>query len=156
MTTRVYFAGVTGPEASGGTMGAAFVVCPGEFPVAVSAICMDAGRDASWHSATYHALAHVLEKWGGHLVADSTEFLTDNEFLVKQMKGVLGVKGGHYEGAREDALGALARAFPQRGSAPAFRWVPRKQNLAIPAAEDLLVRRGVRVWSYMRQKEAAE
>jgi len=151
--TRVYFAGVTGPEASGGVMGAAFVVCKGNLPVAVSALCMDAGHDASWHSATYHAFAHVLEEWGGRLSAKSTEFVTDNEFVVKQMNGLLGVKGGHYVEAREDALGALARAFPQRGSTPTISWIPREQNLAVPAAEDMLLCRGIEVWSYKKQRD---
>jgi len=150
MTTRIYFAGVTGPEASGGIMGAAFVVCEGEFPVALSALCMDAGHDASWHSATYHALAHALEVWGDPLDADSTEFLTDNEFVVKQMNGVFRVKGGRYFEAREDALGALAQAFPLRGSSPSFSWISRAQNLAFPLAQGLLVQRGVEPWSYKK------
>jgi len=151
--TRVYFAGVTGPEASGGIMGAAFVVCQGNLPVAVSAICMDAGHDASWHSATYHALTHVFEEWGGRLPAGLTELVTDNEFLVKQMNGLLGVKGGHYVEAREDALGALARAFPQRGATPLIFWVPREQNLAVPVAEDMLLCRGIEIWSYKKQRD---
>jgi ribonuclease HI len=145
---RAHFAGMTGPEASGGIMVSAFVILRGDEPIGASAIVMGPGIDSSWHSATYHALAYVLEQWRGRL--DGATFMTDDQLVVKQMLGLRRAKDGHYIEAREDALDELARTYPVRDSDPPFVWIPADQNAAREIAGMLMRRRGVVPWSYKK------
>lgn len=147
MRRRVYFSGVTGPDRSGGVMASAYVVCHDDLPVAASVVFIDQGPDSSWLSASYHALALVLEQWRGRLRVED-EFASDAQLLVQQMTGRRRAKSGHYMEAREDALTALAQAYPTRGDAPSFVWVERDRNPAFRLASDMLGYRGIRPWSY--------
>lgn len=143
---RVFFGGVTGPKASGGAMAAAYVVEKGD-SVTGSVLYMAPSDDASWHTATYQALAFALEQGAGWMVAP-TVFMTDNEMVVEQMTGRRRAKGGHYIEAREDALDQMAKAFPARKDASRFKRVPAAENPALKLCHLMFERIGVAPWYY--------
>jgi hypothetical protein len=146
----VYVAGATGPDASGGAVALAYVLVGDGGPLAEGTLFMPPSVDGSWHSATYHALAFALEQCRGRLGSNPT-FVTDNEMVVKQMTGLLGVKGGHYVGAREDAIEALVQAFPSKQSKPAFKQVRRSENLAASLCSDMLEKHDIDPWTYKKK-----
>lgn len=155
MTPRkdlIYFAGATGPEASGGCMTTAFVATT-QTPHHHETNHMTEGPDCSWHAATYHALASAVQWWSTTKDPVNPIFVTDNQLVVKQLSGAWRAKGGHYTEALEDALDALASAFPKRGSQVRLSWVPFTQNLAAPMANALLQQHGIIPWSYKQEKK---
>lgn len=147
---QVYFAGATGPTASGGPMGIAVVVPHGFTGAAFIA----GGCEASRHSATYQALAMACwalmdqPGWNGRT---EVEFLSDNEMVVGQLQGWRRAKGGHYLQGREEALAVLVQAFPHQEVQPRFRQVPFADNPANVEAQRVLVERGIEPWSYKKK-----
>jgi len=150
----IYFAGATGPDASGGAMALAYVLAEDGAPLAEGSLFMPPCLDGSWQSATYHALAFVIEQCRGRL-GKSPVFITDNEMVVKQMNGLLGVKGGHYVEAREDAIEALVQVFPSQESKPVFQHVRKSENLAASLCHDMLEKHDVDPWTYKKKKKNA-
>lgn len=128
-----------------------YVVLRDGKPVVSSASFLPEAPDASWHTATYLALADLLEQRRGNL-GGTPRFLTDNELVVKQIQGRRGVKGGHYVEAREDALDQMAHAFPLRGQEWSISWIPRSANLAVPLGVRLFDAHGIEPWFYDRHK----
>ena len=155
-TVAVHFAGLTGPERSGGEMASTFTLLVNGKPRLTSAKYMPAYQDGSWHTATYFALAYAVDQCRQYLRSSSADitFVTDNKMVVQQMAGKWGAKDGHYLDARADALATLERVLP--GSRVRFVWVPNNKNLAISACMDLFRAHEIKVWSWKEERQKQE
>jgi len=148
MTTNVliHFAGLTGPERSGGEMAISFTLFVDGKPRVVSAKYLPADPDGSWHTATYLALAYAAQQCP-HYLRSAPTFLTDNKMVVQQMTGRWGAKDGHYLAARDEALAALG------GQSLRFMWVPQGENAAIVACMDLFRTHDIKPWSWKEERD---
>jgi len=154
MTTpkiQVYFAGLTGPDASGGEMAISFTLLVNGKPVVASAQYVPAHVDGSWHTATYLALEYAVRQCHAHLGA-SPQFLTDNQMVSRQMAGIWKAKDGHYWKSRENAIRWMERSLPA-GCTPKFECIARDKNLAVPSGEDIFKIYTVKPWSYKHEKQ---
>lgn len=152
-TVELHFAGLTGPERSGGEMASSFTLLVNGKIHKTSAKYIPAYPDSSWHTATYRALSYAVEqcqRYLGSSYADFT-FVTDNKMVVNQMTGKWGAKDGHYLDARANALATLEGALP--GVRIRFVWVPQNKNRAITICKNLFESFGVKLWSWKEEKQ---
>jgi ribonuclease HI len=152
-SVAVYFAGLTGPERSGGEMASSFTLIVNGKIQTTSAKYTPAHQDSSWHTSTYLALSYAVEQSEQYLRAPSADltFLTDNKMVVQQMTGRWGAKDGHYLDARADALATLERVLP--GRRIRFVWVSQKENRAVTICKNLFQSFGVKLWSWKEEKQ---
>ena len=154
-TVTVHFAGLTGPERSGGDMASSFTLLVDGKPRITSAKYVPAYPDGSWHTATYLALAYAAEQGRQFFRSSSTDlmFVTDNKMVVQQMMLRWGANEGHYLDARSEALEALALGGVLGDTRPRFAWVAQKDNLAVRACKDLFRAYEIKSWSWKEERQ---
>jgi len=153
---EIHFAGLTGPERSGGEMASSFALFVNEKIHALAAEYTPPYEDSSWHTATYLALSNAVEVCKQHLQTPFADimFFTDNKMIVQQMTGKWRAKDGHYLEARAKALATLERVIP--GVRVRFLWVPHDRNRALPIGKNLFQTFGVKLWSWKEERDNQE
>ena len=152
-SVTIHFAGLTGPERSGGEMASSFALFVSEKIHALAAEYTPPYEDSSWHTATYLALSNAVDACKHQLQDPSADitFVTDNKMVVQQMTGRWRANDGHYLEARAEALATLERVIP--GVRVQFVWVPQDQNRALPLCKNLFQTFGVKLWSWREEKQ---